>query len=110
MGIPRALSLRRQKTKARMVSSAGSTGFSFQMAGHRLCRTLQMRSTAIRQRSAMRVRHIPRFLNQMTTWAPRAKSESDNIQSTPDSPMDVTDMYQMNHVPKKYILNGFSQK
>ena len=57
----------------------------------------------------MRVRRIPRFLNQMTTWGPRAKSECDNIQSTPDSHTDVTDMYEINHVPRKYISNIFSQ-
>merc|ERR1711894_135980 len=99
--IPRVLSLRRWKTKAKMGSSVGSTGFSCPMAGHRLCPTLQMKRTGIRLRFAMRVRHIPRFLNPMTIWAPREKSECDNIQSTQDSHTAVTDM--IDHVPKKYI-------
>merc|ERR1712032_59359 len=100
--MPRVLSLQRWKTKAKTELSEGSTGFSSQMAGHRLSHTLQMRCTAIRQRSAMRVRHIQRSLNRMTTWALRAKSECDNIRSTPDSHMDVTEMYQINPVARKY--------
>merc|ERR1711990_567251 len=67
------------------------------------CRTFP----SLIHRSAMRVRHIPWSLNPMTTWAPRAKSECDNIRSTPDSHTDVIDLYQINHVNRKYISKFF---